>query len=181
MLIGIAAAAVAALMPAHASSQPPTALTPGTISIASAADAGVTVETRRVFEDAVQRAMLRAQFTPLPGQNHGRYSARVVVTRTSRGTVASRIPGGAAPLASLNGSVSLSLPPGGDRLSDLIVTELTVVISRRSDAQKVWSGSAVTARVSGTPAGAVDLVARTLADAVMGQFPGQAAGPVSIP
>lgn len=159
----------------------PAVVTPGTVAIVAASPETVPEETRRVFDDAVRQAMLRARFTPLPGQGHGRYIATVRVTRTSRGVVASAGAASPPPLAALNGSVSLALPPGGGRLSDLIVTELQVVVARRDDPNVSWSGRAVTARVTGTRAGALALVAQTLADAVIGQFPYQAEGAISIP
>lgn len=172
---------VAAVVAGIAGEPSPAGITPGTVSIRPASPASLAPETGRAFDDAVQRAMLRARFTPLPGEGHGRYIATVTVDRTSRGVVASGIPATSGPLASLNGSVSLSLPPGGDRLSDLVVTSLTVAIARRGDPTVIWSGSAVTARVSGTRAGALDTVAQTLADAVIGQFPHQAPTALSIP
>ncbi len=177
MVFPFVAAALAAVAPVEG----PAILSPGTVTIESATAATVPAETSRTFDDAVRRAMLNARFTPLPGRGHGRYAATVEVTRTSRGVVASDRAPSPAPLAGLNGSVTLALPPGGGRLSDLVVTELKVVIARRSDAQVVWSGSAVTARVTGTRAGAVDVVAQTLADAVLAQFPRQGAGVISIP
>lgn len=177
MFVLIAAAAITGAIADPA----PAAVTPGTVTIRAAASATLPAETRQAFDDAVQRALLRARFTPLPGQDHGRYIATVEVTRASRGVVTSDIPASSAPLASLNGSVSLALPPGGDRLSDLVATTLTVVLSRRSDGKVLWSGSAVTVRVTGTRAGAVPLVAGTLADAVLARFPAQADGPIAIP
>lgn len=156
------------------------AVTPGTVSIDPVTPPTLPAETSRLFDDAVRRAMIRARFTPLPGQGHGRYVASVTVTRTSRGVVTAGRPAAPPPLASLNGSVSLALP-AGDRLSDLVVTELTVVIARRDDPTVRWSGSAVTARVTGTRAGATELVAQTLADAAIGQFPYQADSAISVP
>ena len=181
MVLPIVTAALAALSPVEGTDPAPAILSPGTITIDSATAAAVPDETSRTFEDAVRRAMLHARFTPLPGRGHGRYAATVRVTRTSRGVVSTDRAAAPPPLASLNGSVTLALPPGGGRLSDLVVTTLQVVIARRSDAQVVWSGSAVTARVTGTRAGAVDVVAQTLADAVLAQFPRQAGGTLSIP
>ncbi|GAA0660129.1 hypothetical protein FHT00_002883 [Sphingomonas insulae] len=181
MLILEGLAAVAAIVAGTDSPPAAATLAPGTVAIAPAAGPALSSEAARVFDDAVQRAMLRARFTPLPGQGHGRYAASVTVTRTSRGVVAAEGRPAPPPLANLNGSVSVALSPGGERLSDLVVTELKVVLSRRGDARPVWSGSAVTARVTGNRTGGIDLVAQTLADAVMAQFPRQAAGPVSIP
>ena len=178
-LAGPAAISIAA--PAEAAPRPSVALTPGTITIAPATGAALPVETGRVFEEAVQRACYNAGFTLLPGQDHSRYIVKVTVTHTSRGAVVAGRSAASPPLASFGGGVSLSLPAGGPRLGELAVTELTVVLSRRSDGRAVWSGSAVTARVDDSLSGAVDVIARTLADAVLSRFPYQAAGPISIP
>ncbi|WP_019515163.1 DUF4136 domain-containing protein [Sphingomonas sp. Mn802worker] len=155
--------------------------TSGTITIASIGGQALTDQARAVFGDAVERALAAKGFTLLPDAGHGRYVAKVTVDRRPRGVVTSRRAGGGAPSMSLNGGISVGLPAGGDRLGDLVVTELTVTIAGRSDARVVWTGSAVTARVSGTPAGGAVLVAQTLADAVMAQFPARTRGPISIP
>ena len=181
MLTLAGAAALALTRPARSPVPTSATATPGTITIAPATGAALPAEAGRVFDEAVQRATLRAGFTLLPGLDHGRYAAQVTVTQTPRGVVASGRTAAPPPLASLSGSVSLSLHSGGARFSELTVTELKVVISRRSDGQAVWSGSAVTARASDSPSGSVGVVARTLADAVLVQFPNQAGGPVSIP
>ncbi|WP_267396705.1 MULTISPECIES: hypothetical protein [unclassified Sphingomonas] len=177
MLILIGAAAVATMAQDTSIAASNAVPVPGTITIASATGAALPA----AFDDAVRQAMLNARFTPLPGQGHGLYAATIAVTQKSSGVVTAGSRPAPPPLATLTGGVSLSMPAGGGRLSDLVVTELKVTITRRSDAQPVWSGSAVTARVTGTAAGATDIVAKTLADAVLAQFPHQAAGPISIP
>jgi hypothetical protein len=177
MLILIGAAAAATMIPGEAAVVSRAVPMPGTVTIASATGAALP----GVFDDAVRQALLDARFTPLPGQGHGLYAASVTVTQKASGVVTAGARPAPPPLATLTGGVSLSLPSGGGRLSDLVVTELKVTIARRSDAQIIWSGSAVTARVTGTPAGAADVVAKTLAEAVIAQFPHQAAGPISIP
>lgn len=175
-MVGIGWAAAAAMMAAAN----PAPVTGGTITIEPTSDTSLPADTTRRFDDAVERALLNTAFTPLPAPSHSRYIATVAVTRVSRGVVASSARPGPGPMPSLNGSVTLSLPASG-RLSDLVVTTLRVTITQRSDARVIWSGSAVTARVADAPTGAVDVVARTLADAVMSQFPHQAPQPLSIP
>ena len=155
--------------------------TSGTITIASVSGQALTDQARGVFGDAVERALAARGFTLLRDAGHGRYVARVTVDRRSRGVVTSKRAGGGPPSMSLNGGLSVGLPAGGARLNDLVVTELTVTIAERGSAREVWTGGAVTARVSDTPAGGAVLVARTLADAVMAQFPARTHGPVSIP
>ena len=180
MLTLAGAAAAASIVPTAGPVASFTTPTPGTITIAPAT-AALPAESSRVFDEAVQRATLRAGFTLLPGQDHSRYTAQVTVTQTARGVVASGRSAAPPPLASMSGSVSLSLPSGGARFRALAVTELKVVISRRSDGQAIWSGSAVTARASDSPSGSVDVVAQALAAAVLSQFPNQAKEPVSVP
>lgn len=168
---------------ATASSSVPVA---GTIAIDTVNGKALTDPARAIFVDAVQRALAGRGFTllgdaGLGDAGHGRYLAEVTVDRAARGVVSAGRSGGGAPQMSLNGGVSLGLPAGGDRLSDLVVTQLTIAIRERDSTRIVWSGSAVTARVSNTPAGNVALVAQTLATAVMAQFPARTAGAVSIP
>lgn len=177
----IVALVAAALTTQPLSAEPRPALTPGTITISSVMGDTLSDQALGVFDDAVQRALSASNFTLLLQQGHGRYAAKVVVSRRTRGVVAAGRAGGGPARASLNGGLSVGLPAGGNALNDLIVTELTITLLQRSDAKEVWSGSAVTARVSGTSAGAVGVIAPLLANAVMAQFPGRASGPVSIP
>ena len=93
--------------------------------------------------------------------------AAVNATQSSRGAVTTHLPAAPPPLASFTGGVGLSLPSGGNRIGQLTVTELTVIITRRDDARVTWSGSAVTVRVADSQAGAIAAVARSLADAVL--------------
>lgn len=172
-MLGLFGAAMIAILGGEQASAVPTA---GTVSIMPAGGAAGAA-----FDTAVQRALLDRGFTPLPGNGHGRYLAKVDVTQSAQGVVsAGRAPAG-KPLASFNGSVSLGLSPGGDRLSELVVTRLTVTLIRRDGGQVVWSGSATTARVAGSRNGGVDLVAQTLANAVLSQFPHTVGQTISIP
>lgn len=153
----------------------------GTITISSVTGETASEQTLSVFDDAVQRALSASNFTLLPQQGHSRYTAKVMVSRRAQGVVAAGRTGGGPARASLGGGFSVGLPAGGDALNDLVITELTITLVQRSDAKEVWSGSAITARVSGTTTGSVSVIAPLLAKAVMAQFPGQASSPVSIP
>ena len=167
-----------ALPPAAA---PDTRLAPGTVTV-EASDG--TPETNQVFSEAVQAASTRASFTPLPAPSHSRYIARIFVTRKERGLVASGIKEKATPAAGVANwglGFGLRLPRRDDQLHGLIVTELTVTLLTRSDAHPVWSGSALTAQVDGTRAGAPDVIAAKLAEAVFDQFPRRTDAPVSVP
>lgn len=182
MPISAAAAFIVALVQGAPAAPAPAAVpTSGTITIASVTGVGLTDQARPMFEDAVQRALAARGFTLLRDAGHGRYVAAVTVNRRSRGVVTAGRASGGPPGVSLNGGLSVGLPAGGARLDDLVVTELTVSISTRSDARVVWSGGAVTARVSGTPGGGAALVAQTLANAAIAQFPARTSEPVSVP
>ncbi len=153
----------------------------GTIVIGTVGGEQLTKPARAIYVDAVEQALAGRGFTLLPDAGHGRYVADVTIDRAARGVVSGGRAGGGAPQMSLNGGVSVGLGAGGERLDDLVVTRLTIEIRPRGEARVIWSGSAVTARVSNTPSGNVPLVARTLATAVMTQFPARTTGPVSIP
>ena len=177
----IVALVAAALTTQPLPAEPRPALTPGTITISSVIGDTLSDQALGAFDDAVQRALSASDFTLLSQQGHSRFAAKVMVSRRVRGVVAAGRAGGGPARASLNGGLSVGLPAGGDTLNDLVVTELTITLVQRSDAKEVWSGSAVTARVSATSSDTVGVIAPLLANAVMAQFPGKASGPVSIP
>jgi hypothetical protein len=170
--------ALLALAPAPAAE---VRLTPGTVSV-EAEDGAASPDP--VFSEAVQSASTRANFTPLPAPSHSRYIARIAITRNERGMVASNLKGKAAANPAVGNwgvGLGVALPHKDDQLRGLIVTQLTVTLVTRGDARAVWSGSAVTAQIDGTRAGAPDAVAAKLADAVFDQFPRRTDAPVSVP
>lgn len=178
---GVPAAQAPVTRPVAGPVAAPTIPTAGTVTIGAITGEALTEPARVVFRDAVERALAARGFTLLGDPGHGRYVADVTVDRQARGAVSAGRAGGGPPAVSLNGGVSIGLPAGGNRLNDLVVTELTITLSERRVARVVWSGSAVTARVSGTPQGGAALVGQTLADAAMAQFPARTAGPISVP
>jgi len=156
-------------------------VTPGTFTI-EPADAATGPQTEPAFVDAVQAAVMRAGFTPLPKPSHSRYVATVTVTHTMRGAVTSGLKSRPAlGVTNWGTGLAVGLPKKDDQLHGLIVTELKVTFLVRSDNHAVWSGSAITAQVDGTRAGAPEAVAGKLADALFAQFPRQLPAPVSVP
>jgi uncharacterized protein YwbE len=178
LLIFVGALAAPAIAPAaEANSR----VTPGTFTI-EPADAATAPQTEPAFVDAVQAAIMRAGFTPLPMPSHSRYIATVTVTHTMRGTVTSGTRSRAAVgVRNWGTGLAVGLPKKDDQLHGLIVTELKVTFLTRSDNHPVWSGSAVTAQVDGTRAGAPEAVAGKLTDALFAQFPRRLPAPVSVP
>jgi hypothetical protein len=169
-------AAMLAAPPAEPTSAQPT---PGTVTIQQDGAA----DPDPVFADAVQSAILRAQFIPLPAPSHSRYVAVFRVTRTTHGMVTSGTRGSGAGAGVTPGGfgIGVQLPKKDDRLRGLVVTELRVTILLRSDQHAVWGGTAVTAQVDGTRAGAPGAVAAKLADALIAQFPRKLDAPLSVP
>jgi hypothetical protein len=157
------------------------ALTPGTITVELAAGQGDPPAAAQLFVDAVSDALTDAHFLILPGVGHGRYIARVAVTRQARGSVASEAGGGSGGLTMSGARLGVELPSSKTQLAGLVVTRLDVRIVRRDIDQTVWSGSASTAQVEGTPAGALPVVAGKLADALIRRFPEKFDGPIAIP
>lgn len=155
-----------------------TALTPGTVSIETVDAQPPQPALEGVFAQAVGEALTDAQFLILPGQGHGRYIARVAVSQQARGTVASRGKNGGPVVGGGVASVSLGRT---SQFSGLVVTRLDVSLVERSDGHVAWSGSASTAQVTGTPAGATPAVAAKLAKAVIGRFPQRMDEPIAVP
>lgn len=173
-------AAAATLMPATSDTA---ALAPGTIAIV-AMDAQTTPDPIvATFLAIIRRALLQTAFLPLPDGGHGRYVARVAVSQTSSGVVASAGSGSAAaPNVTRRGNgLSWRLPSGKRQLHELVVTRLDVIVVRRSDNLIVWTGKATTARIEGTTAGTPAVVAAALSEPLFRQFPRPLPGPVSVP
>ncbi|RZL84826.1 MAG: hypothetical protein EOP66_02300 [Sphingomonas sp.] len=170
---------------AAASLQSPVAASvvkPGTIAIVASDNPTTSPAIERIFTDAVQRALLRTPFLPLPDPSHSLYLAKVQVSQTQRGVVrSSGETSGRRTMGAGLGGLSLTLPSGKDQLHGLIVTRLEVTVSLRRDNHVVWTGQATTARVSGTRAGDPSSVATALSDALLTWFPRPLPGPLSVP
>jgi hypothetical protein len=168
------------MMAALLAATPATAgdLKPGTITIEQRDDGADPA-----FTEAVQAAILRANFIPLPAPSHSRYVAVLTVTRTDHGLVTSGTKGSGpvAGIANWGAGLGMRLPKKGNRLRGLVVTDLKITMLLRSDNHPVWSGIATTAQVDGTRAGSPEAVATKLADALMAQFPRTLEGPLSVP
>jgi hypothetical protein len=158
-------------------------LTPGTVTVAPLnADQG-PAETRRAIAEQVERALLDADFTTLPPGGRGRYTARVSVTRTPRGTVASaaRESGADALIGNWGAGLSVTMPSNKTRLRGLIVTELTIELIRRGETAPAWTGRAATAQAEGSAADSPAQLGAKLARAALRRFPAQDAGAISVP
>lgn len=184
----------ATLMPAQAVAAPPPATapvpaqsdavpTPGTVTVEPMAEAG-PAEVRTVFAEAVERALIDANFIALPGAaGQARYIARIAVSRRAQGEVAAdgQEAGAATQVGNWGAGLRVTLPSSKSQLRALVITELTIELVSRAEGRVVWRGSALTAQADGTPGDAPGAVAAKLAGAVMREFPEVREGAVSVP
>lgn len=185
----------AALTPAQTVVAPPPAAapvliqgdavpTPGTVTVEPMAEEAGPAEVRTVFVEAVERALIDANFIALPGAaGQARYIARIAVSRRAQGEVAADAPvaGTATQIGNWGAGMTVTLPSAKSRLRTLVVTELTIELVLRAEGRVAWRGSALTAQADGTPGDAPGAVAAKLAGAVMRGFPEVREGAVSVP
>ena len=185
----------AALMPAQAVVAPPRATapvpvqsdtvpTPGTVTVEPMGEEAGPAEVRTVFAEAVERALIDANFIALPGAaGQARYIARIAVSRRAQGEVAAdgQEAGAATQVGNWGAGLRVTLPSSKSQLRALVITELTIELVSRAEGRVVWRGSALTAQADGTPGDAPGAVAAKLAGAVMRGFPEVRGGAVSVP
>lgn len=157
--------------------------TPGTVTVQLADADTLPPELRQPLVEGVQRALAEANFMALPTPGHSRYIARVTVSRHLRGLAEANAEE-AAPATSLGNwgaRLRVTLPSDKTQTRGLVVTELALALVLRRTGRTVWSGTALTAEVEGTRAGAPEAVAYKLARALIGRFPATLAEPISVP
>lgn len=79
----------------------------------------------------------------------------------------------------LGGGISFGL--GGGRGRDVVVTQLSVVLKRRSDQQVMWEGRARSEVPENKPAAQPGIAAARLAQALFRDFPGESGRTISVP
>lgn len=193
-LIAVATAALLALSATGAAAQDtatqqapgtitPGTITPGTITIEPLPEAAASPGARLAFAEAAAEALADAGFQPLPGQGGARYVARLTLTRTPKGAVAT-VPSGekaAVNVGDWGADLTVAMPTSKTEVRALIVTQLTIEIVRRGEEGAAWRGSALTAGAEAGPKDAPALVAKKLAGVVMRGFPQVREGAVSVP
>ncbi|HEU4960261.1 MAG TPA: hypothetical protein VFT56_07615 [Sphingomonas sp.] len=180
-IFSILAAALAVMAQTSGEPAATDAPRPGTVTVALADGRAVPPDIGRVFADAVERALLDADFTALPAPSQSRYVAEVTVTQDARGLVAAEDGGSSASPEVSGGRLRLPLPSNKSQLQGLVVTKLTVRILLRATGQAVWSGSAVTAAVQGAADAAPAAIAAKLANVLIRRFPAKLDGPITVP
>jgi len=74
----------------------------------------------------------------------------------------------------------VSLPIGRRRPTEIVGTELSVQLKRRSEGTVIWEGRARTEARAGTPEAAPDAMVAKLASALFQGFPGQSGQTVTV-
>lgn len=141
--------------------------------------AGISPEDR-VYVSAVSGELARLGFAPQPGEGSA-YIAGVAYKHVSQGMVRKRPPvtigiGGGSFGGGRRGGVGVGAGGSfgiGGGTAELISTELSVQIKRRSDNSIVWEGRAVTEGLSGSPGMQSAAAADRLANALFKGFPGE--------
>ncbi len=160
-------------------------IAPGTVAIESLANSMPDGPEARLYGDAVAAEMGKMGFAPAPSGSSSQYIAGVSFVRAVRGQV--RTPpkftiglGG----GSYGGNVGVGggLSTGiGSKTRDVIASELTVQIRRRSDGTMIWEGRAQRMGLGG---GAndqpIDTAAR-MAYALFRGFPGESGITTTVP
>lgn len=140
--------------------------------------AGISPEDQ-VYVGAVSAELAGLGFKP--GDGATLYVASVSYRHESRGTARKPAPvtiglGGGSYSGGRRGGVGVgggaSVGIGGGTVQ-IIATELTVQIKRRTDGSVVWEGRAVTEGVSGSPSMQSSAVAARLSKALFKGFPGE--------
>lgn len=157
---------------------------PGTVTLAVVDDGSADDAPDAVtFADVVGHAFNAADFLVLPAAGASRYRVRVAIEHETRGLVdaPARTRGADVGVANWGAGVSVALPTRKQNLQALIVTRMTITLTNWRDGRTLWTGTAVTAQVGGTPGNAPAVVGAKLADALVARIPALLDGPLSIP
>ena len=129
---------------------------------------------------SVERELARLGWTVTPGNAN---TEQVAVVRVGQGSREARrsssgvsigVGGGTGGYGSGVGvGVGATVPVGGSRSGEIVVTELAVRIQRRSDATVAWEGRAEYEARAGTPDASKGGAANRLAAALFQDFPGE--------
>jgi predicted small secreted protein len=150
----------------------------GSVAVEPVNTNGVASFGYQVFADAVAGELAGIGFSPTAAGTPSDYIAAVSFTRTSRGFVRKRPPvtigigGGTGGYSGVGVGGGAEFGIGGGK-AEVIATELTVQLRRRSDNSVQWEGRAVTESLSGPKGEQQAVTAQRLAKALFKGFPGE--------
>ncbi|MES2337295.1 MAG: DUF4136 domain-containing protein [Pseudomonadota bacterium] len=156
-------------------------IAPGTVTVEPITGGGGAGLEYQLYADATAAELSRIGFSPAAAGTTSQYVAAVGFLRTSRGVI--RTPpkfsigigggsfgGGRGGGVGLGGGVSTGF---GSKTRELLMSELTVQLRRRSDGTIVWEGRAQRPGMSGQPDSQPAVTAGRLANALFRGFPGE--------
>ena len=162
----------------------------GTLSVEAAPGAGPAGLEFNAYAAAVQHELFGQGFSaPAAPDAAGQYVAVIGFDRHTREGPPRRSPftigiGGGGYSGGYGGGVGLgggvSFPIGKSHSRDIIGTEMSVQIRRRSDGTVIWEGRAQTEADERAPAAQVDQAAGKLAHALFLGFPGESGRSITV-
>jgi len=139
----------------------------------------------RNWAEAVSAELARLGFRLAPGVARSELVAVIDVTRAFRSEM-----GGGSPVSvgigggGFGGNVGIgggvSFPIGKAKSRDLVMTELSVQLKRRSEGTVIWEGRARSEARAGTPYAEPSATVRRLAAALFDDFPGESGRTVTV-
>ena len=167
-----------------------TPLERGTVAVEPAGSQDSPGPEFQGYADAVHGELGRAGYPDPAAGERSQYIALVGVSRVPRGMVERRPPvsigiGGGTSSGGYGGGVGIgggvSFPIGRRRLREVVQSELSVQIKRRTDATVIWEGRAQTTAIDDPNPGAPAIAAGRLASALFRGFPGESGITITAP
>ncbi|MDH7973786.1 DUF4136 domain-containing protein [Sphingomonas sp. AR_OL41] len=161
----------------------------GTLSAEAATTGWATSLESQVYTGAVANELNRYGYAAPAAGTASQYLAVVGVTRTTRPGPPRRPPvtigiGGGTSTGGYGGGVgiggSVSFPIGKPRYREIVLTDLSVQIRRRTDGTVIWEGHAQTAADSASPDAQANVEAAKLAAAIFKDFPGESGRTITV-
>jgi hypothetical protein len=162
----------------------------GTLSAEPTTAGWATSLESQIYTGAVANELTHYGYAPAATGTPSQYLAVVGVTRTTREGPPRRSPvtigigGGPSTGGYRGGGVGLgggvSFPIGKPRYREIVLTDMSVQIRRRSDGTVIWEGHAQTANDAAAPDAQANAEAAKLANAIFRDFPGESGRTITV-
>jgi hypothetical protein len=161
----------------------------GTLTADATSAGWATSLESQVYTGAVTAELSHYGYAPPVAGAPSQYLAVVGVTRTKRQGPPRRSPitigiGGGTSSGGYGGGVGIgggvSFPIGHPRYREIVMTDLSVQIRRRTDGTVIWEGHAQTAVDSQSPDAQANAEAAKLAAAIFQGFPGESGRTITV-
>ncbi len=161
----------------------------GTLTAEATTAGWATSLESQIYTSAVANELTRYGYAAPAAGAASQYLAVVGVTRTTRPGPPRRSPftigiGGGTSTGGYGGGVGIgggvSFPIGKPRYREIVMTDLSVQIRRRTDGTVIWEGHAQTATDSQAPDAQANAEAAKLAAAIFRDFPGESGRTITV-